>query len=704
MTQIEYQKIGASQILRKPWQTCALVFLLCVYLFELVNTAWISDDAGITLRTVINFLNGFGPRFNVDERVQGYTHPLWFLLISSISYFFGNVFYVTFLTSIALSLFALWIVIFKIPTTFVASFLAGVVLILSKSYLDFSTSGLESPLSHLLIATIVMLAINLLNKYDLKSLVLFLTFCSLLYLNRADLVLLVGPLAIYITVNRLKTIRSSSGMHKKLVSDLFKVALIASVPILIWTTFSVIYYGFPFPNTAYAKLATGIPLADRVQQGQAYFTYFAQTDPMSLIVIFAGILLGFIRRNYLNICISIGILLYLVFILSIGGDFMGGRFFAAPLLMATIQITQISLNFWYTGLLALPILIFGSFNTKQTIFSGVGYSNGFITSAGVGDERGFYYQQLGLLTGSTSGIFAMRDWSLNAKEVQVTCGGLGFKSLQAGPGTHFIDTCALTDPLLSRLPTLSFKQRIGHFVRALPPGYTESVADGKNLIEDKKIHDLYDTISLITRENLFSIDRFKQIVRINLIHKFNDSKIKSQSIHHYEIALNEKIFFKKNSKGSFFLRDGASQDFFTNGWGGSEDWGVWAIGSMARLSLPIPTLDQPRMLYLDVQIFVPPSIKHQTVEVYKVLDGSAAQGFFRFHNGRNDLAVILETAASQNIFLSNSQIAIPIDKSMVSEGRISLEFKFPTPVRPRDVHLNNDVRELTMGLISAVFK
>ena len=29
----------------------------------------LSDDAAITLRTVLNFINGYGPTFNIDERV-----------------------------------------------------------------------------------------------------------------------------------------------------------------------------------------------------------------------------------------------------------------------------------------------------------------------------------------------------------------------------------------------------------------------------------------------------------------------------------------------------------------------------------------------------------------------------------------------------------------------------------------------------------
>lgn len=74
----------------------ALVLLMALFLLELIRTAWISDDAAITLKTVLNFLYGHGPTFNIDERVQAYTHPLWFFLISGTSLVVGNVFAATY--------------------------------------------------------------------------------------------------------------------------------------------------------------------------------------------------------------------------------------------------------------------------------------------------------------------------------------------------------------------------------------------------------------------------------------------------------------------------------------------------------------------------------------------------------------------------------------------------------------------------------
>ena len=50
-----------------------------VFAVILFRTAWISDDALISFRTVLNVTHGYGLTFNIVERVQTFTHPLWSL-------------------------------------------------------------------------------------------------------------------------------------------------------------------------------------------------------------------------------------------------------------------------------------------------------------------------------------------------------------------------------------------------------------------------------------------------------------------------------------------------------------------------------------------------------------------------------------------------------------------------------------------------
>ena len=51
--------------------------MLGLFAVVLVRTAWVSDDAYITFRTVDNFLAGYGLRWNVGERVQTLGSRAW---------------------------------------------------------------------------------------------------------------------------------------------------------------------------------------------------------------------------------------------------------------------------------------------------------------------------------------------------------------------------------------------------------------------------------------------------------------------------------------------------------------------------------------------------------------------------------------------------------------------------------------------------
>src|SRR5690625_3257669 len=124
-----------------------LLFLCCLFFFViLIRTAWITDDAAITLRVVLNFVHGFGPTFNIDERVQTYTHPFWFFLLSLGALVFGNVYVSTFVASISASMASVGLLLGKFTKNIPSTILVLLALILSKAFIDFSTSGLENPL------------------------------------------------------------------------------------------------------------------------------------------------------------------------------------------------------------------------------------------------------------------------------------------------------------------------------------------------------------------------------------------------------------------------------------------------------------------------------------------------------------------------------------------------------------------------------
>jgi arabinofuranosyltransferase len=487
------------------------ILLLIIFAVVLLRTAWLSDDAAITFRVVLNFAHGFGPNFNLTERVQAYTHPLWFLLLIAAYFMFGNVFYATLYMCFVFALFSVWFLIARLSCSPLWASLAAVILILSKAFVDYSTSGLENPLSYLLLALFVFVFEG--SRARSRTYLLKLTLLlSLLYLSRPDLVLLVAPLWL-VTCRRVRS-----------PSVVLSSSALGLVPLGLWLVFSLLYYGFPFPNTAYAKLDIGLDGWELARQGVQYFLDSLDRDPLTLAAIAFAVMAGVLQRSTLSRALALGIVLYLFYVVRIGGDFMSGRFFAVPLFAAAIIIARLppapARVFVFP---ALALVLIGLLSPNLPLASDSHYSNEKLSVAGIADERGFFYQRFGLLSGSRDRFQDLPAWPSRSSalpdiaDLKEVCGGLGFDSLYAGPWIHYVDRCGISDPLLARLPPkYNPNWRAGHFERAIPENYLQSIRSSSNNLSDVQLHQFYDAIRVITRGPLFSAERFGVIVRMNL--------------------------------------------------------------------------------------------------------------------------------------------------------------------------------------------
>ena len=255
-----------------------LALVAVVFAGLLFRSAWIADDASITLRTVLNVTHGFGLTYNIAERVQTFTHPLWLFLLTAAYLVIGNVFVATIVVSIVVSVAAFLIAIGRASTIWQAG-VTAIVLFFSRAFVDFAVSGLENPLFYLLLAVAVWMFVAW-PPTDRRRLPGVWTVVSLLYLTRPDAILLVLPLALVATVQMRNWRRAGLSV------------LIGAIPGLVWTMFATIYYGFPFPNTAYAKLATGVDGAELRQQGWLYLVDSLDRDPITLTTIGFAIVVG----------------------------------------------------------------------------------------------------------------------------------------------------------------------------------------------------------------------------------------------------------------------------------------------------------------------------------------------------------------------------------------------------------------------------
>lgn len=499
-------------MIMKKLRSISIIEITALLLFAavLVRTAWISDDAFITLRTVDNFVNGFGLTWNINERVQAYTHPLWMFVLSAAYFLTREPYYTTITLSILISLATVLILLSYQKLGKFSAATAVIILTFSKAFTDYSTSGLENPLTHLLLILFLILYHAQMKQPDNRRLFLLGLTASFAGLNRLDLLLIVlPPLAFALWQSR--------------KSNILVPILAFVLPLAAWETFSLLYYGFPFPNTAYAKLNVGIPKKDMIEQGILYLLNSLSVDPITLVMVSCGILISLRRSHHLKI-LSLGATLYLVYVVWAGGDFMSGRFLTAPLLISVflISLTASKKQELIQWLFAIAVIL-GVMAPSPAFLSSSTYSeqiNEPIGPNGIADERAFYYDGTGLLNHMRNFRLPYHQWkdegnSISGEAATVFRRTIGFYGYYAGPTVHIIDRLALTDPLLSRLPSKE-EWRVGHYEREIPEGYYDSVLADQNLIENEETAALYDRIRILVAKPIFSPGRIVEIFRFNL--------------------------------------------------------------------------------------------------------------------------------------------------------------------------------------------
>lgn len=440
-------------------------------------------------------------------------------LLSAIYYFTREAFLTPLILSFVISASAIFVALWYVASSPLLAFMGGIILLFSRSFIDFSSSGLENPLTHLLLAFFVL--VYLPNKSMAESLCrqkqLF--YCSLiaglLMLNRMDVILLIAP-ALALLWWRSYSWRSTA------------IVILGGLPFLLWTIFSIIYYGFALPNTAYAKLGAGVSAYELIKQGVGYYIVTFQHDPVTLAFILGAIIATFLSARKEKIALAIGALLYLFYILRIGGCFMAGRFFTPVLFLMTLLAMRSSLSAPAKSafITIAAVLCLSSYGPHLPIQNDINIAKkkAYRYKYGIMDERSCYFQNTGLITYNLTEPSPRHPWArkgraLKNKGQDITLIGeifIGMLGTFAGPRIFIGDDCALTEPLLARLPVKNnAKWRIGHFRRRIPMGYAQSVELDRNLLENKDLASYYDHIRSITRAPIFSKERWKSIVKIN---------------------------------------------------------------------------------------------------------------------------------------------------------------------------------------------
>lgn len=505
--------------------------VLAAFVALVIRNAWLSDDAYITFRTVDNFVNGYGLTWNVAERVQTYTHPLWMLLVSAAYFFTREIFFTSLILSIVLSLVAAGLVAFRASRSVWLASAGLAVLTLSKASIDYATSGLENPLAHLLLVVFLLIYLNVAMKRPpsvpptggderggIKTL-FWLAFCAALgIVNRADMLLLYAPVILYALVE----VRSLRAVG---------VVALGFLPFVLWELFSLFYYGFPFPNTAYAKLTSAlISRQDLMAEGLKYLHNSLRADTITLFITGLGMLVPFLTREWRKLPVVAGMALYVLYVIYIGGDFMSGRFFSVTLFAAVMLLVsspQLAAKRTLQAIALAGVVLVGvsapysPVRASGEIGARTGTEPGWLHGRTITDERANYYRNTGLLRAFQRSNLPDHDWALEGRAAResvpavVEKGSVGFYGYFAGPDVYVVDLLGLGNPLLARLPPADPDWRIGHFGRLMPDGYRETLETSENRMADPHLAAYYDKLALVIRGDLFDDERLRAIWEIN---------------------------------------------------------------------------------------------------------------------------------------------------------------------------------------------
>jgi len=505
--------------------------LLFLYVLVITRAGWLADDAFVSFRASDNLIHGHGLTYNAAERVQAFTNPLWTLMVAVAYAITRDIYFTPLVLNIILSVGAVALLATRIGKHAGATALGIFTLCVSKAFVDYSTSGLENPCGFALLALFYG---TYFGRRDHRRYVFWIFILgSSLAVNRLDNILLVLPPLVHVVVSRW-----SKSTRRQMACG--------ALPLLVWEAFAIVYYGFPWPNTAYAKLNTAIPQGSLFGQGLMYLVDSANRDPVTTFTIGAtllmviGKLLSAAERvpvasepsdsplpappdTYGRIATTLAVALYIAYVVRVGGDFMAGRFLACPLFVAVILFVRfVGPSLSVTSLQGLAALVaFMNFGLPP----GPGPDDTdkrAVIASGIANERDVYQSATGLSSNLHALTYMQHPYyqeGLNHRTAgrHFALGGAGMVAFAAGPDLYLLNDFAIGDALLARLP---FRPaggwRIGHFIRALPEGYAETLESGRNVLRDPCMHELYEHVNTVIRGPIFRVARFAALVRMNL--------------------------------------------------------------------------------------------------------------------------------------------------------------------------------------------
>ena len=594
----------------KVWVILISELVLIFGFYSAFRLKWICDDIFITFRYIENWFNGLGIVYNPGERVEGYTHFLWLLLIAffqklgfnpiNVSEWLGLISYLGILLIFLINSYR------KSEKIKIFLPLTAIVLALHYDFKVWASGGLETSFFTLLIA-ISYLLICFSKMSEVKLLILSGLVSTLAIITRPDAIIFYFiTFAFVITRKYFQTI-SAKSLWKIIIQ--FNLAfLIIYIPYFVWKYF---YYGNFFPNTYYAKSGA----ESYYKQGFFYLYYYFQTYWTSLsfliglIYLFKQLLrkkttlIERIKELFLNsetASILLGLAFIgvysLYFVARVGGDFMYARF-VIPLVPFFYFVAETSLSELFAGqkkiivisfLLIIILLPVEMYYRNVPLLSGYSKNKDEVIIMGklslgvrgIVDER-LYYTRKGFITGlnvKESAEQAGNEFQRYFQDKKVRVLILGAQACLAYYSKFYyvIENHGLTDSYISHLPlkqrgrpghekTAPYEYLISKKINFMFKSFPENYSNYQYINFIIQNHDYFGSIITYDRELMSELhNKFpNEIFFIDFEHYLDDyianmknfsreqiktdyQKFKEYYFQHNSDPNREKFFFQKN--------------------------------------------------------------------------------------------------------------------------------------------------------------
>ena len=511
------------------------------YFVTLLKCAWLSDDYFITLRQVEQVFAGNGIRFNLYERSFVSTSVAYFFVLLPLRAITSDPFVLHAIVALTCNAALLWLLWVLADRDVRVWLLALGLLFASKAHFDYSWFGQENPIGHVLAAAIVLMWLrmypDLLRRESPDRLHWrwFVALVAVAPLYRHDFVMLAWPLAAWaLWDNRARL--GASGLIRSIGWML--------VPLSLWTLFSLVYFGFPLPASAYAKLPgdAGLPgLAFRLLSAWDYYRFSVHKDTVMMAVLL-GSQLFWAGRAPARV-IAAALALALLYVILVGADYMGGRFFSVPYVLLVALLTGTSSRWnaylcrrlepgrwrWLRGALIAGLAVWIGLWPHSPLTGPVVYADTVLDTAAypteIANERAAWHPKTGITVwwrsvraGTTyPDDLTTRLGSLlgDSRHATFHVCNLGLSPYRARLEQSFFDIWGLGDSFMARLPAWGL--RPGHHIRARPEGLAESLSSGTPVFVDAGLNRYFRSLRIVTGgERLLSTNRIKEIIKINL--------------------------------------------------------------------------------------------------------------------------------------------------------------------------------------------